>query len=268
MTRYGTENDCQSVIMKGALVNISRMREGIALFMCLSVSLAAFSQEFFQDAFNQNLKDSDRETLMSGKLLIKNIGRYRNAMLTPVSPEAKRLLDQLKSLNPEYLAEVVYIMPLADADRCLDILYDSFRNAESYPSIPYYSQSHKEWNRLYQFLDIISAKYGTASADISAFGEITPFEPYSFDIALSRTETALEYRLKNTSEIKFKGVPCVGKGKSQTMVCAFPYADKLIIYGVGGVNAPYVPILNERIQTSFINRVTTFCSYIFGKLSR
>jgi hypothetical protein len=214
------------------------------------------------------MNEADRQTLKSGKLLIKNIGRYKNVMLNPVTPEAKNLLEQMKKLDPAYLAEITYIVPVEEADRCLSILYDNLLDVKTYPSIPYYSQSHNEWNVMYQFVKITASDYRTTGAAISVFGEITPFEPYNFDIALSRSGSSLEFRLVNTSEIKFKGVPCVSKGKSLTLVCAFPYGDKMIIYGVGGVNAPYVPILNEKIQTSFINRITTFCSYIFGKISQ
>ena len=41
--------------------------------------------------------------------------------------------------------------------------------------------------------------------------------------------------------------------------------DNWILYGIGGVNAPRVPFFTERIQTSFINRINTFCSFIFKK---
>ena len=42
--------------------------------------------------------------------------------------------------------------------------------------------------------------------------------------------------------------------------------DKWIIYGIGGVNAPHFPFLTDRIRTSFINRIKTFCNFIFTKL--
>ena len=54
--------------------------------------------------------------------------------------------------------------------------------------------------------------------------------------------------------------------KMKSFVYAFKDGDYIILYGIGGVDAPNVPVLKGKIDNSFINRVTTFCKFIFGKL--
>ena len=54
--------------------------------------------------------------------------------------------------------------------------------------------------------------------------------------------------------------------KMQSFVYAFVYNDFIVLYGIGGVNAPSVFFLRERIETSFINRIKTFCKFIFEKI--
>ena len=53
--------------------------------------------------------------------------------------------------------------------------------------------------------------------------------------------------------------------KMKICILLFRDEDKWVFYGIGGVNAPRIPFFTERIQTSFINRINTFCSYIFKK---
>ena len=59
---------------------------------------------------------------------------------------------------------------------------------------------------------------------------------------------------------------CAKTNAMKSFVYAFRDGDSIILYGLGGVNAPNVIILKDKIDNSFINRVTTFCKYIFSKL--
>ena len=50
-------------------------------------------------------------------------------------------------------------------------------------------------------------------------------------------------------------------------ILLFKDEDNWILYGIGGVNAPKIPFFSERIEVSFINRIKTFCNFIFTKLN-
>ena len=93
-------------------------------------------------------------------------------------------------------------------------------------------------------------------------------------ITIRQTKNELFYESVNTEPVKIKdsgvkivdGMTCAKTNKMKSFVYAFRDEDYIILYGIGGVDAPNVPILKDKIDNSFINRVTTFCKFIFNKL--
>jgi hypothetical protein len=82
-------------------------------------------------------------------------------------------------------------------------------------------------------------------------------------------EATLLYRMENTKAIvvdDFTLVTVAKEGCMQSLIAVFPFEGKLVFYGIGGVNGPTIFFLKERIQVSFINRIKTFCMYVYEKL--
>jgi hypothetical protein len=52
----------------------------------------------------------------------------------------------------------------------------------------------------------------------------------------------------------------------KSVILLFRHEDNWILYGVGGVKALKVSFLEKRIETSFINRIKTFCNFVFTKI--
>ena len=86
------------------------------------------------------------------------------------------------------------------------------------------------------------------------------------DIELYRTADSILYTAVNTNKLRYLDkFDCIWPKKMKICILLLRDGDKWILYGIGGVNAPRVPFFTERIQTSFINRINTFCSFIFKK---
>ena len=49
-------------------------------------------------------------------------------------------------------------------------------------------------------------------------------------------------------------------------ITVFRDGDNWILYGIGGVDALKLWFIEDRVETSFINRIKTFCNFIFTKL--
>ena len=93
-----------------------------------------------------------------------------------------------------------------------------------------------------------------------------PFDLVNEDIALYRTKDSILYTAVNTNKLRYLDkFDCVWPRKMKICILLIRDGDNWILYGIGGVNAPRVPFFTERIQTSFINRINTFCSFIFKK---
>ena len=93
-----------------------------------------------------------------------------------------------------------------------------------------------------------------------------PFELVKEDIELTRDNESILYTAVNTNKLRYLDkFDCVWPRKMKINILLMRDGDNWILYGIGGVNAPRVPFFTERIQTSFINRINTFCSFIFKK---
>ena len=108
----------------------------------------------------------------------------------------------------------------------------------------------------------ISENDGNMNVDLV----MNPFGNINVNISLTSNDSELFYRMKNTSGVTYNNMTVVRPEKMQSFVYAFEYNDFIVLYGIGGVNAPSVFFLRERIETSFINRIKTFCKFIFEKM--
>ena len=93
-----------------------------------------------------------------------------------------------------------------------------------------------------------------------------PFDLVNEEIEISKDVDSILYMAVNTNKLRYLDkFDCVWPYKMKISILLFRDGDNWVLYGIGGVNAPRVPFFTERIQTSFINRINTFCSFIFEK---
>lgn len=235
------------------------------LFCCRAFSSQTYGQDYFADVFNSNMSRSDLKTLSEGKLLVRNIGMYKNIILNPFSDDAKGLRERMKKLNPSYLVEVVRTVPIDQSADYLERLSEHLADVESYKNIAYYSAYNKIWTMLYRDIEVKTRSNDTIGTNLRVFGEMEPFSPYEFDVQISRTGNNLVYNSINDTVMKYNGFDCIGKNGFAVSVYTFQCNDLLVIYGIGGINAPVIPFVYDRVETSFINRIITFCTYLFTK---
>ena len=93
-----------------------------------------------------------------------------------------------------------------------------------------------------------------------------PFDYVNERIEISNDNEAILYIATNTNKLRYLDkFDCIWPEKMKICILLFRDGDNWVLYGIGGVNAPRIPFFTERIQTSLINRINTFCSYIFKK---
>jgi hypothetical protein len=238
-----------------------KIRRFIMIVVCVLGIAALPAQDVYTSIFNGNLSSADVARLRSGEILVRNIGRFDRISLKPVNPNATRLLASLKGLKPAYLAEIIRVVPRDKADVFLRGMTSSLENVSAYSDIKYYSERNKVWDTLYQYVTVKTVFPSANGSDISAWGEVYPFTPYGFDVHYERGDESYYYTSLNNSSLKYRGFTCIENGKFLTAVYAFPHENYIIVYGVGGINAPTFPGIKERIETAFINRVITFCTF-------
>ncbi|MBR5401594.1 MAG: hypothetical protein IK102_07260 [Treponema sp.] len=248
---------------------MKRVYKSFTVFIIVSLfAQAAFSA----DIFNKNLTQEEQSTLDSGKVLIKNIGNPKKMCLnTGANTDCDKLIAEIKALNPKYLAEIIQIKPYKGNENLPEVLEGLLYNVSDYVGIPYYSVRAQAWYNLYDSAQITSEKVLSQSAssiskEINADLVMDPFGTIHEVILLSRSQSSVYYSSVNTNKLRYKDdFDCVWPRKLKICIILIRDGDNWILYGAGGVNAPRIPFFTERIETSFINRINTFCNFIFTK---
>jgi hypothetical protein len=218
------------------------------------------------DLFNSTLTAAEKRQLESGEILIRNIGKAANISLNPVNPTASQAINSIKTLNPSYLAEVIQIRPYKRDEHLIDQLKTVLVDVSAYKGIPYWSVRNQRWFELYSSAKVLSERTQNARTTSNAELVMDPFTPIDATINITQSGDTLFYVMQNNNKLKTQGITAVKETDMQSIIIVFKDGDSLIFYGIGGVKAPSVFFLKDRIETSFMNRIKTFCMYVYEKL--
>ena len=226
--------------------------------------------EIPEHIFNSKLTQEERISLAEGKQLIRNINNAKNICLKTDTPAAKEITETFKKLNPAYLAETIQVIPAdgRDPKAVIDNLYSSLISVSDYAGIPYYSVQNETYYDLYSSAEIKSKSINSNGDDVFIVElDMLPFGLIETEITISKTDDHVIYRTVNTDNILYSGIICIGKRKLISVIYAFQYKDAIVFYSIGGANAPSVFFLRKRIETSFLNRITTFAGFMSKKIT-
>lgn len=227
-----------------------------------------FFSSLFASPFNEKLTEDELNTLSTGQVLIKNINNKKNICLKKnLFSSADELLAIMDDLNPKYLAEIIQIKPYEGNEDLPKKLETILNNIPEYAGIPYYSERAEHWYNLYDSAEITETFIENNVQTIKATLKMQPFDTVYETITLTFDENTVFYTAQNENKLRYLDkFDCIWPQKMKICILLFKDGDNWILYGIGGVNAPRIPFFTERIQTSFINRINTFCSFIFDKL--
>lgn len=234
---------------------------------CSALVLISLVSTALADPFNSKLTADERNQISSGEILIKNINYEKFMCFKKGESElGDKLLAEIRDLNPKYLAEVIQIKPYKGNEDLPQRLETLLNNVPEYAGIPYFSERGQQWYNLYDSAEIVENIDRVDGKDLKAELMMEPFDLVKEDISLWRSEDTILYTAVNTNKLRYLDkFDCVWPRKMKICILLIRDGDNWILYGIGGVNAPRVPFFTERIQTSFINRINTFCSFIFKK---
>lgn len=232
----------------------------LTLLVLTSLSLSA-------QVFNDKLTAEEQQKLANGELVIRNIGKAKNISVNGVNPILEQTIETIEDLNPSYLAEVIRMVPYAGNENILEKLRPVMLDVEDYVGIPYYSERHDTYWDLYSAVEILEFTDDGKAAHLNALMEMSPFGNIDTVINVTTGEDSLFYENTNLNNLKYhEGITVVKKNNMKSIVTVFRSGDSWILYGIGGVKAPSIFFLRDRVETSFMNRIKTMCSYFFEQM--
>lgn len=237
------------------------MKNKIIKFLLLFLSFSIHALPF-----NSNLNQKEKETLLNGEILIKNIKNSKNISLESENHAVSLLINTIKDLNPNYLAEIIQVRDIKNNENLMTEMRSALENISDYVGIPYISSAGGLYE-LYSKADIIShEKISDTVTMYKVEFFMEPFGTIFAIITIEQTEDYIFYKMINTSKLKFKGITAVNPEKMANCVILFKEDDKWILYGTGGIKSVRVPFFETKIEGSFMNRIRTFCKFIFNKI--
>ena len=244
-----------------------RIRKTISISFFVAV-LCAFSVSALP--FNNKLSKTELDDLENGKVIVRNISRASNMCLDASSESTQKIIRDINDLNPSYLAEVIQVRPYAGNEDLPALLEDALMNISDYVGIPYYSEHNKTYYDLYSsalITDDFIAEDGV-TRKVKADLTMEPFGLIETSISISTGDDFVYYISTNDNTLiqQEKKIKCVKPGNMKSAILLFRDGDNWILYGAGGVKAVKIIFFEKRIETSFINRIKTFCNFIFKKL--
>ncbi len=234
-------------------------------FFALSLFFASFA--LFSLPFNSKLSEKELQSLENGEVITRNIDKYKNLSIDSENYAAQKLREEINDTDPNYLAELAQIRSYEGNEDLLEKLYAVLSDIESYAGIPYWSVQHERYFDLYSSAKIkskeqINEKTEKYQADLY----MSPFGNIDTPVTIEKGEDYLVYISSNDNSLKVKGMTAVKKHNLKSVIILFKDGDNWILYGAGGCKAPKIAMFQKRIETSFINRIKTFCNYVFTKI--
>ncbi|WP_027727504.1 DUF6675 family protein [Treponema sp. C6A8] len=229
------------------------------------ISLIITASSLFANPFNDKLTDEEKDSLNKGEIVIKNIDSPKNMCLSGFSKDAQMLIDTTKNVKPKYLAEVIQYKPYKGNENYAQVLEEMLYHVEDFTDIPYVTSSGGQYH-LYESAEILEENKSENMTKLKVRIYMDPFANVYQDMDIYKGEEVLLYTAKNTNKLRYRDeFDCLGPGKMLTCIYLFREGENWVFYAVGGVNAPHIPFFTERIRRSFMNRINTFCNYIFKK---
>ncbi len=240
-----------------------------ACFFLYTAALRAADEQLVNAIFDTSAYTAaEYASLIAEDIVIRSTDKEQRVSLNPVHPLAQKLRDDFNELDPAYSAEVIQVLLAKDSDELAAVLRTALENITQYTNIPYYSVQNDTWNKLYDAASVISITMHAQDKLIVASFSMPPFDEIEMHITTSIHNGELCYEAVNTTPVKWHGITCIKPYRMKTEVAVFssPDGTHTVLYGWGGVDVPPLFFMRKRIETAFINRIKSFCAYVFSAI--
>lgn len=245
--------------LRRAEVTVQRFFAAFLLFFAAALCQA--------EIFNSNLSDSEREKLYNGQIVIRFINDAEKICADEgFFPEIDAVVQSIKKTKPNYLAEVLWSVPVQEGDNLTELAQKLFCDMNTFKEIPYYSEAFKKTEPLFTIAELIDTeKAGQYTTSLARFC-MDPFAPYKATLSMSKTESSFVFLHTNNERLKVAIVKAVEKNTLKAGVALIQSGDRWFVYGAGGVKAPKPLLFRKSLEKAFNNRIKDFASFYIRKV--
>jgi hypothetical protein len=176
------------------------------------------------------------------------------------------VLDEMKNLGPNYLAEVKYEIPFKGNEDLTKFVSTLFCNMNLYLEIPYYSERNDTTVPLFSRAELKSFSQTGSEFFYDAIFCMTPFSDYNATLKMVVTDESFLFLHENLDKMNFSGLAAIQKRTMKAGIAVYREGDVWKIFALGGIRAVKPPFLKKRLETAFNNRIKDFCVFYISRL--
>lgn len=240
-----------------------------ALLMATSLFAAAASKpnrRLFP--FNELISDDDLAKLEAGEIVIRNIRDRKNmCMRKGIGSYSDEILEMFDTLNPGYLAEILYMFPEeGNSDESIISQADAiFSDWPLYKEVIYTDDDTGESKPLFPVAELIKRTDRYRWKSIWTHVKMDFLAPYDTELIIKTTPSTFFFSQINQDAMKYKFVTAIKPKNMQAAICCFKFRGNWFVYALGGVRAPVIPFIRNKIDHQFIGRIEDFTVFYINR---
>lgn len=211
--------------------------------------------------FNELISDEELSRLEAGEIVIRNIRDRKNmCMRRGISDYPDEILDMFTELNPGYLAEILYMFPEeGNSDESVISQSDAiFSDWPLYKEVIYTDEDTGKSKPLFPEAELVKRTDGYRWKSIWTHVKMDFLAPYDTELIIKTTDDTFFFSQINQEAMKYKFVTAVKPKNMQAAICCFKFRGNWFVYALGGVKAPVIPFVRNKIDHQFIGRIEDF----------
>lgn len=219
------------------------------------------------EIFSKYMTDENKNSLNNNETVIIKTDSYKKLSLETDNYVFQKLKTKIEDLKPTYIAEVIRIYPISENKNFIEDFDNLIMDVKSYVGIPYWSERNQQYFDLYSSAEITSVSQNQNQTITNADLVMEPFGLIKTQILTEKTTDYYYYESTNLNKLRyFDKFDCVSPQNMKSSIIIFKNDNNWIVYSIGAVKAPSIFFLRERVETSFMNRIKTFCSFFISKI--
>ncbi len=259
---------CKILIVEKKLYLFTSKSILLIIFFILNIGTIAAENNFsgmklIQEQIPVEKIDSEElYRLLNKEMIIRVLESYKDIHLLPESTETKPIIDHYKKLRPNFLAEIMFVMPVSPGEEqaVLQDVKDFLQFVKTFEDIPYYSKHNNAWVPMFDNITIKELTvFPDGSEGIITEQKMLPFKSYTSVYRYYLSEDNFLYKNYNSTPLYYKWMKGVDKEKMSTTLLVQAYPGYLFFYGLGGAKAfDFFGLFGNRLDTAFTGRVEAF----------
>ena len=235
-----------------------------ALLVCVAVAGALFAIDVDEIPVH-SLNSSEQRALEKNELVMRELDSHEQARIDRQATGAPEVLDKFESLDPNFLAEAVFVLPVKTGreQEILAEVEEFLQQVNRYENIPYYSEHNGTWNPLFEDIRVQELPVlPDGTEQIVTRQKMRPFKHYTAVYSFSSSKNHLVYSSWNRTALDYKWMQAVKPEQMYTALLVEARPGQLFFYGLGGARAfNFFGLFGNRLDVAFTGRIESFFNW-------